>query len=151
MKKIILFFTLILTLVTQATAQHNLGVRIGGFGGYDIEVSWQTTIGNSNIEIDFGPANHRDRDYVGFIGIYQWHWELGNDFSWYAGFGPVMRIYTDHDTEHNPLGLGGAGQVGIAYKFPIPLQISLDLRPSFDLFNLKAFYWSAALSARYRF
>lgn len=135
----------------QVPEQHNLGVRIGGFGGYDFEVSWQTVIGNGTVELDFGPANHRNRDYVGFIGIYQWSWEIGNEFYVYAGVGPSMRIYTDNDTEYNPLGLGAAGQAGIAYRFPMPLQISLDLRPSFDLFNLKAHYWSLGLGIRYRF
>ena len=151
MKKKLLLAALLFFATSGLYAQNTLGVRVGVFGGYDIEVSFQATTTNGGLEFDLGPCNHQDRDFFDFIGLYQWRWDVGHGFCGYLGCGPSLRIYTDHDTEYNPLGIGVAAQAGISYQLPIPLQLSLDLRPSTDIFNLRALYWSFALSARYRF
>lgn len=123
-----------------------LGLRFGGTAFNGAEISYQHPLSNSNrLELGVGTSGWG----LGLTGIYQWVWDLSalaDGFNWYAGAGGVVGI-------HNTMfGLGVAGQVGIEYSFNIPLQLSLDYRPT--IYFIPAFhdyYDGICLSVRYKF
>ena len=124
------------------SGENALGVRFG-YGG---EVSYQRMLGSYNrLEIDAG----WNSKYLGVAGIYHWVWDLSNlgpGFKWYAGIGAQVGI---HESD---FALGIAGDIGIEYNFTIPLQLSLDYRPTFYLIPGTDFSASnAGFSIRYKF
>lgn len=159
MKKIILTLTVIVSMVGTLTAQENskaIGLRLGGGFGGGGEITYQQPLGSENrLEVDLG------LNYVGFAlnGIYQWTWDLsdlGDGFDWYAGVGGGIGSYNFdyvlNPTKNHVLSVGVLGQVGIDYKFEIPLNISLDYRPGIYLLNgFNASVDGICISARYRF
>jgi hypothetical protein len=89
--------------------------------------------------------------YDGFVatGIYEWVFPFEvQRFNWYAGVGAHVGIW---DNEY--LALGPSGIIGIEYTIDeIPLNLSLDWKPSFDIFTNIYFRGSdIALSVRYYF
>ena len=143
MKKICVLTVFVFCSVFTLFAGDNaLGVRLG-YGG---EVSYQHSLGSYNrLEVDAG----WNSKYLGLAGVYQWVWDLsalGDGFKWYAGVGAVLGIYEDD------FALGAAGNIGIEYNFNIPLQISLDYRPTFYLIPGTDFCSTGVgLGIRYRF
>lgn len=105
---------------------------IGGRLGYGIEVSYQHSLGESNmVNVDLG--------LPGFLGLeaaatYDWinpggitiPWDEKGSWNWYAGVGAGAGFYG-----FGPIvGYGGvAGRLGIEYNFWFPMQLSLDYRP----------------------
>ncbi|MDD3077705.1 MAG: hypothetical protein PHH37_01205 [Paludibacter sp.] len=149
MKKI-LFSTLFLAMLfLNANAQVDgkaIGLRFGGFSGVGAEVSYQHPLGNANrLEADLGLSNWG----VGLTGVYQWVWDLSalsDGFNWYAGVGGTLGLSDSN------FGLGVVGQVGIEYNFNIPLQLSLDYRPTiYVLPSVAGGYDGICLSVRYKF
>lgn len=159
MKKIIVALALMVSMIGAVSAQVE-GKAIGIRFGYGGEISYQHPMGDANrLEFDLG-YNYFGTNKVGVVseglslnGVYQWVWdlsELADGFNWYAGFGGAV---ISHSTF---FGVGALGQVGIEYNFNIPLQLSLDARPAFYILPgtdkaLRPSYYSACLSARYRF
>ena len=128
MKKVFLLLALTAGLTTSLNAQ-NLSKAIGLRAGWGAELSYQHPVSTSNrIELDLG-LNFLDGTHGIFaVGIYQWVWDLSRlapGFNWYAGAGPAVGLYT------SSFAVGAVGQVGIEYKFKIPLQVSLDYRPGY--------------------
>ena len=151
MKKIIFTLVLAMSLVGALNAQVEgkaIGIRFANeFNGG--ELTFQTALGNSNrLELNLG-LNNWSNSNSGFqvTGIYQWVWGLNSvatGLNWYAGLGASAGSYTSN------LGLGFVGQLGLEYNFNIPLQISLDWRPT--IFNsYYTYYGGNGLSLRYRF
>ncbi len=61
-------------------------------------------------------------------GIHQWVFGIQDGLNWYLGVGPQIGAV------NNSFGIGIAGQAGIEYYVPnVPLQLSLDYRPSWFL------------------
>ncbi len=139
MKKVLLTLVAIFALSTMASAQiKNLGIRVG-YGG---EVSAMWGMGGNRLETDLG----WNSKYLGLSIVYQWNWDLGSNFSWYAGVGGRLAVWD------NSFALGVAGQIGLEYNFSIPLQLTLDWRPTFWIIPGTAFGPSdICLGIRYRF
>ena len=159
MKRIILTFALFVSMVSVLSAQADnkaIGLRLGSGFGYGAEISYQQPLSKANrLEVDLG-ANSWG---FGLNGIYQWVWDLsdlGDGFNWYAGVGVGLGSYNfnfDNDI-HSPsnFSIGVLGQVGIEYKFEIPLTISLDYRPGiFIVPSFNGTYDGICIAGRYRF
>lgn len=142
----------VLGLAFAANAQsNNLGVRFGGGQGYNAEISWQHVLGANRLEMDLGWANYSGASSFSLTGIYQWTFELPNNFGWFVGPGAYIGMATYDGNASVALAL--AGQVGVEYNFEaIPLQLSLDIRPRFYVVPSTNFHWGdIALGIRYRF
>jgi len=155
MKKIILTFTLVVSIVGALDAQKNaIGLRFGNGG----EISFQTALGSANrLELDLGLNNwNNNSGYAGFglTGTYQWVWgldKLAPGFKWYLGLGPQLGSWNTNS--YSGFALGIVGQVGLEYNFKIPLQLSLDYRPGWYVLpsNYGGIYDGIALGIRYKF
>lgn len=178
MKKSFLLVALFLGISTMAFAQPRaLGVRFG----WNVEASYQHTLGNNFIEVDAGLIGYGS----GFqaSGVYDFviaspNWTKG-EWNFYAGPG-VGVGYRWHDHSYyndwysygwsSSVIFGLVGQVGLDYTFPFNLQLALDYRPLIGLaigdnagkwnpskndYNNARFYtegfYDFALSIRYRF
>ncbi|MBO4586594.1 MAG: hypothetical protein J5677_02100 [Bacteroidales bacterium] len=139
MKKLFLALVAVFAMSTMANAQiKDLGVRVG-WGG---EISAMWGLGGNRLETDMG----WNAKYLGLAAVYQWTWDLGSDFNWYAGVGGRLAIWD------NSFALGVAGQIGLEYNFDIPLQLTLDWRPSFWVMPNTTFGpGDICLGIRYRF
>lgn len=143
MKKFFVALLICGAFALNANAQSS---AIGLRGGYGCELSYQRMLSpSSRAEFDLGLF------YADFnvAGMYQWVWGLDNviaeGFAWYAGVGADLLI-------GNNLRIGALGQIGLEYNFiDIPLQISLDYRPTI-FFDEDGFEGrGVALGVRYRF
>lgn len=155
MKKILLTVVAIFAMSTMANAQiQDLGVRIGGGQGFGTELSAQWGFMGQRLETDLGW--HSDDGFTGieFAGIYQWTGDIGSGFNWFAGVGARLAMWSyKGDGAGSDFALAVAGQLGLEYNFqPIPLQLTLDIRPCFWLIPNTDFHWGdIALGIRYRF
>lgn len=150
MKKFLLVVTVVLGMAAVAAAQPRaLGIR----AGYGAEVSYQHTLGAANFaEIDLGWS-------VGAFNAglaYDFQICPVGPFNFYAGpqayigFGGYAEGDGPKDTK---LWAGVGAQLGLEYCFEeIPLQLSLDWKPSFNLVPATGFGWQGiALGIRYLF
>lgn len=153
MKKMLFALALVVSMVSALNAQVTdkaIGLRFVNAGD-GAEISFQSPLGKSNrLELDLG-ANINST-YKGFqlAGVYQWVWgleALAPGFNWYAGVGASIGTYSSN------LGIGILGQIGLEYNFTIPLQLSLDLRPTlFNSYSLNSYgYTGNGIAVRYRF
>lgn len=154
MKKLVLLI-IIFTATISAHAQFEsraIGVRFGGgnYGG-GFEANYQHGLSDVN-RLEFGLAlnSWNGSSYVSFAGVYQWVWELGEGFNWYAGPGAQFLAVS------NASAIGVGGQIGVEYNFNInldtPLNISLDMRPMLNFASgNNDFGWAGALGIRYTF
>ena len=153
MKKIVFVALFALGVFSFASAQTNdraIGVRFG-YGG---ELSYQQSLTKTTrFEIDLGLFGYDRGDFV-ISGIHQWLFAPNGGFNLYAGLGPQIGSYYWGKEDRYTLGLGLAGQFGLEYNIPeVPLQFSLDWRPSFSIIpSGRGFgYEGFALGLRYRF
>lgn len=156
MKKILLTVVAIFAMSTMANAQiQDLGARIGGGQGYGAELSTMWGLGGNRLELDLGWGNHDHHSNLSLTGVYQWTGDIGSGFSWYAGFGARVAMWSWENGYHNgdtDIALALVGQAGIEYNFSFPLQLTLDIRPNFWLIPESSFHWGdIALGIRYRF
>lgn len=157
MKKRFLLLVLLMSFYSTLSVEAK-GKAIGVRGGNGGEISFQTALGGINrLELDLGLNDWDDNSgYAGFglTGVYQWVWrldELAPGFKWYLGVGPQLGSW--NNKKYSGFALGVVGQVGLEFNFKIPLQLSLDYRPSwYVLPNRYGGAWEgAALGIRYRF
>ena len=150
MKKIILIAALVLGFATAAVAQPR---AIGLRGGYGAELSYQHSLGANFVEADLGLYTF---NAISLGATYNWmlaqpQWTNRGEWGVYAGPGANLG-----------LGFNGwfnvavCGQVGLEYTFWFPLQLSIDLRPSYgllggDFYKRGRLGFTPSLSARYRF
>lgn len=159
MKKAILLLSLFVSLAGALKAQADnkaIGLRLGSGFGYGAEISYQQPLSKENrLELDLGLTSWG----FGLNGIYQWVWDLSalaDGFNWYAGVGAGVGSY-NFSYDGNPAGvsnfsIGVLGQVGIEYKFEIPLTLSLDYRPGiYFVPSFNSTYNGISLGVRYRF
>jgi len=77
--------------------------------------------------------------------LYQWVWNLEEQFNWYAGVGGGI-------VSANGTGIYGVGVVGIEYNFDVPVLLSIDYRPQAGIAGgLDGLNSDVALSVRYQF
>lgn len=155
MKKIIVIAIALFT----AAALYAQPRAIGGRIGYGLELSYQHSLGDNMVQLDFG--------LPGFYGLeaaatYDWifpinSWQEQGTWNWYAGVGAGLGMYGFNDITGF---VGVAGRIGVEYNFWFPMNISLDWRPvigpNFNSagarFNtLGIFQGGIALSVRYLF
>jgi hypothetical protein len=148
MKKAFLLVGLLIgsafSLSAQDISDNTIGLRFGGGNGVGGEISYQKSLGDSNrLEIDLGLAN----EFTNFkaTGLYQWVWNLENQFNWYAGVGGGL-------VSADGTGIYGAGVVGIEYNFDAPILLSIDYRPEIGIAGgLDGLNSDIALAVRYQF
>jgi len=153
MKKMFLTLALVVSMAGVASAQadcKSIGLRLG----YPGEVSFQTGLSKANrLELGLGLRSYTGYSTFSVSGVYQWVWDLSSladGFNWYLGAGAQAGYYSYSGTNGLPLSI--LGQVGIEYNFNIPIRLSLDYRPAFQLNNGSAFVGDGiALGVRYRF
>lgn len=161
MKKYVFLFLVALAFGYQGSAQeiskNALGLRLGNNDGFGPEVNYQRAIGGNNrLEFGFAWHNHKHHDAIKLTGIYQWIWNIDGGFNWYAGPGAGLGIvnydkkYYNYDNDSD-LYAFITGDVGIEYNFDIPLLISLDVRPQFNLGYNDDLNLDVGLGIRYQF
>ena len=157
MKKIIVSAVMLMGLGFTAQAQeiskNALGLRLGDNNGFGAEISYQKGLSDNNrLEADLGWRNNRDVSAFKLTGIYQWVWEIDNNFNWYAGAGAGLGSWST--TSSNGSFAYVAGDVGIEYNFKeAPILLSLDYRPEFGGHGYFDNNYGAdiALGIRYKF
>ncbi len=165
---VIAFAGFIFSANSQVMSKNAIGLRLGGgVHGSGAEISYQLGLGSTNrLEFDLGFSNHEYYQGFNLNGVYQWVMPIQDRFSWYVGPGVEVgswdyktsyynwrgTTYTEYHDHGFFLGIGG--QIGVEYTFQIPLQLSIDYRPTFFIMNGydgNGFGGSAALSVRYLF
>lgn len=142
MKKLLLITLTFLGLsLTQVQAQSAIGARLTN----GAEVSYQTKALGNRIEADLGWNVNNDHSHLHVAGLYQIVNSIEGGFNWYYGFGGAVGVGDE-------FWLGACGNLGIEYNFSVPIQLSLDWRPTLGLIPSTDFYGSDfGLGIRYRF
>jgi hypothetical protein len=159
MKKIALLSVFIICsmeVFSQEISENAIGLRFGDNNGFGGEISYQKKLNDQNrLEIDLGWRNSNNIDAVKLIGLYQWVWKIEDSFNWYAGVGAGIGSWkTSNDTNSDKdLFVVASGDIGIEYRFDIPLLISLDFRPEIGAagYYENRYGSDIALALRYRF
>jgi len=163
MKRIFFYIVLLFGLVSNSFGQdisnHALGLRLGNNNGFGGEISYQKRLfDNRRLEFNLGWRNNDNVNAFKVVGLYQWVWNLENNFNWYAGAGGGLGSWNNKTSEINTNGtlILATGNLGIEYNFEeIPLLLSLDFRPEIYLISNdypdSNFGSDIALSIRYRF
>ncbi len=144
----------------QEIADHAIGLRLGSNDGFGTEISYQHGLsGNNRVEIDLGWRSSKNVDAFKLTGLYQFVWEIQNNFNWYAGVGGGIGSWK-HEFNNggskfkdNGTFIFAAGDIGIEYVFDFPLLLSLDVRPElgFSKDYNDGLDLDIALGARYTF
>jgi opacity protein-like surface antigen len=159
MKKIVLLFIFFVTIQVSAQDISNnaIGLRFGDDDGLGAEISYQKHLGSNNrLEVGLAWRNHKHFNAFKVTGTYQWVFDLqGLDgVNWYVGAGGGLGSWS---VKSDYLGDGGtflfiAGDIGIEYKFDIPLQLALDFRPELGFVDYNNdLGLDIALAVRYTF
>ncbi|MBE7648049.1 hypothetical protein [Tenacibaculum finnmarkense] len=148
MKKLLLaigFLTLgAVSVNAQDISENAIGVRFGDNSGFGAEISYQRKLSDTNrLEIDLGI---RKGNAFKATGLYQWVWQLENQFNWFAGAGGGIATASGNSA------LFASGTIGVEYNFDIPLVISLDYRPEIGFSDYyDGFNSDFGLGIRYQF
>ncbi len=160
MKKYILLILVMVAFGYQGTAQeiakNAIGLRLGDNDGFGPEINYQRHVGDNN-RLEFGLAwhNYKHADGIKLTGLYQWLWNIEGGFNWYAGPGAGLGTVSYdknhfHDSSSDTYAFI-TGTVGIEYNFDIPLMLSLDARPQFNLGYNDDLGFDVGLGIRYQF
>ncbi len=160
-----LFLTAILAVfaVAAAVAQPR---AVGGRLGWNLEASYQHSVGDNFVEIDAGLIGYGQG--VQATAIYDWVWLSPNwtpkgTWNWYSGIGGTVGYGWPRGTGVHTILVGAAANIGLEYQFWFPLTLSFDYRPTLGVAlgtapsygAAAAFYvgglYDFALSARYAF
>ena len=110
---------------------------VGLIGGFDSGLQVKKYMGANNL--DFRGHLHNYGFQV--AGLYEWNHDLGNNFTLYYGFGAGLGTWkqtADHDMA---FGLDVEAIVGVEWRIPsVPLALSLDYRPAFEVLPTTGFY-----------
>lgn len=146
MKKILFILSVVIgvTAVSAEMSPNAIGLRFGaGNAGGGADLTYQRAMGSANrLELDLGWYGA-----LSVAGIYQWNWNIVNGLNWYAG--PGLSVYVG-----DVFGLAAGGQIGIEYNFNtnnVPILLSLDAMPMYNVLNGGGFGWGSCLSVRYTF
>lgn len=159
MKKLLLVAIFAVAGIAAAVAQPRaIGVNIG----YGVDVSYQHSIGESNM-VDLS-VNIPAFNGIGATATYDWvnpfgtqiPWDYKGDWNWNLGVGAGAGIYGFKDPA---VYVGAVGHVGVEYNFWFPLQLSVDWRPNIGIvtahkmvdFNTSGLYTGITLGVRYLF
>lgn len=162
MKKLFLSAFMLAGMAFSAQAQeiskNALGLRLGDNDGFGGEISYQRGLSSNNrLEVDLGWRDSNHVDAIKLTGLYQWVWNIEGGFNWYAGVGGGLGSwsYDYRGADDSGTFFFVAGDIGIEYKFDIPLMLSLDFRPELyfnhDDFRDDSFGPDIALGIRFTF
>ncbi|MDO8929399.1 MAG: hypothetical protein Q7J86_10695 [Bacteroidota bacterium] len=152
-----IFVLVIALLFAFETKAQDYNTGIGLRGGFASGLTVKHFLGqNKAIEGIF------DTRWQGFsiTGLYEIHAQAFNTnrLNWYYGFGGHIgfwngKHYRDVHNELNYTVVGIDGILGLEYNFEeIPINLSIDWKPAFDLFGYSGFYGDGgAISIRYIF
>ncbi len=139
MKKMFFALALVASSLGASFGQSNgqtLGLRLG----YPTELSFQTSLSSATrLELGLGVRDYSYGTNFSLSGVHQWVWDLSSladGFNWYAGIGGQLGVYSNSSKSYFPLAL--LGQIGLEYNFKIPITLSLDYRPAFQLTGVYA-------------
>ena len=147
-KSFILVAILAVVSVGMAVAQPRaIGLNLGTGNG----LSYQHSLGESNmldVAVNLPLELGGESIGLGLGGIvtYDWinpfgtaiPWSEKGSWNWYLGVGGSAGAYGLFNKEAaNKWYAGVAGHVGVEYQFWFPLQLSLDIRPTFGLDNTR--------------
>ena len=148
MKKVILVAILAVAGFAAAVAQPRaVGLNLGTGNG----ISYQHSLGEKNmLDVAVNLPLQLGGETIGFglgaIVTYDWinpfntaiPWSQKGTWNWYLDVGGSAGAYGLFNKEAaNSWYAGVAGHVGVEYLFWFPLQLSLDIRPTFGLDNTK--------------
>lgn len=145
MKKLITILATITCFAAVAMAQPRaIGARIG----YGAEVSYQHTLGGNNFgQLDLGWSQG------GFSAGFSYDFSICplGPLNFYLG--PQISLAVVSASGSSAFGMGAGAHIGLEYCFErIPLQLSLDWKPTFVFVPGTAFAWSIpAFGIRYLF
>ncbi len=143
---------------TAAQPANALGIRLTGnmnaaidFPGAGAELSYQRFVGpKTRIEVDFGarihdyyPGQNKVHLDAMVAASFQWRWPVGRRAGFYAG--PAVQFGRP---DYGP-GLGA--QTGFDWQFDGPLQLSIDVRPTYNWFLYGHFDACLGVGLRYAF
>lgn len=161
MKKLILLTFCLLGFALNSQAQdfadNAIGLRLGNNNGVGTEISYQHALTDNNrLELDLGWSSRGNYDAFRLTGIYQWVWNIEDNFNWFAGAGAGVGSIDDNvndNEDDSGLFLSAVGNVGIEYDFDFPLVVSLDFRPEIGIINAydEDLGLDLALGLRYQF
>lgn len=118
MRKFLLCFLIALPVLSNG---QELGVRFGETIGNNVAVDGVLSLKNKRVHanVSFGTGG------VGVAALFEFLKPLGREaFHWYAGAGVSMFL-------GDPFTLGIPGELGLEYRFNIPLALGIDWRPTF--------------------
>lgn len=161
-----LFFVLVSTITKAQITDTSIGLRSGSYHGISARLNYSEPI---SFEIIFGLKNKgiTSTFLLEFNRPLDFFWSHG--FNWYYGIGTHFGYMRTNDItdyfnyqESNPAypnytmpRSGIDGCIGIRYQFQeIPLEISLDSKPLFEIINVKQLHiqvFETALTIRYKF
>ena len=158
MKRVGLIFSLLLAICLIANAQvnpHAIGVRLDEGTRFGAEASYQHGLGDKHrIEIDAGAGWTVTSTRIYLVGAFHWDWNIVHGLNWYVGPAATVGVYT-FDTLRDYVNVGVGGQLGFEYDFNklnVPLLVSIDTRPMWDIpGHASGLWWGAAIAARYTF
>lgn len=157
MKKLLLVAILAVAGFAAVVAQPRaIGLNIG----YGLDVSYQHSIGESNL-IDLS-VNIPAFAGIGATATYDWvnpfgtqiPWNNKGEWNWSLGVGAGLGIYGFQAPRFY---VGAVGHVGVSYDFWFPLQLSVDWRPNVGIvtgpigFNASGLYTGITIGVRYLF
>jgi hypothetical protein len=163
MKRVLITFMILASLHVAAQDYHTgIGIRLGGLNsGLTVK-----HFVNSRAAVE-GILGFGYRHFM-LTGLYEVHQPIANapGLAWYYGGGAHIGFfnyggyyrnykgrpyYVEYDGDHAAV-FGIDGIVGIEYKFnKAPLNIGLDIKPFFDIYNGVSGYFDGALSFRFVF
>lgn len=125
-KSVILIVAMLLSIAAFAQPR-----AIGGRFAAGLQVSYQHNLGENFAELDLG---YHYASGLGVTAMYNFilanpAWSPKGSWEVYAGPGISAGTYFNI----SPFAFGICGQIGLAYTFQFPLQVSIDLRPSLGI------------------
>ncbi len=137
MKKIFLLFSILISVIVvqaQDISDNALGLRFGDNDGLGAEISYQKSLSESTrLEAGLAWRSRKHYNALKITATHQWVFDLEGleGVNWYVGAGGGLGSWSIKDGYAGDDGtfLFLAGDIGIEYKFDIPLQIALDFRP----------------------
>lgn len=159
---IFLFLGLLISQVSfaQLSSKNAIGARFGSATGinYRYSLSDQRAV-EGILTVQSNSVFSRFR----LIGLYEYHKPLGQNFSWYYGFGASvgsykMKAFVDASGHHydpkSEFAMSIEGIVGVEYSIPSsPISVSFDAKPYLDFIQESSikFVDPFGLSIRYKF
>ncbi len=166
---IVLLFVMSAAVFTLNAQPRAIGARVG----YNLEASYQHLLGGNMLEVDLGVTPFITHRIVNTktgteiyrygrlqaVAAYDWLRELKYGFGWYIGVAAGISYgYGEYYDimGYSRFGIPIGGQLGLEYKFNIPLNLSLDWRPMINVFGLRqgnfaTNLFNVAFGVRYRF